>query len=74
MLPFLKNKQDASGSSSEPIIREPDEGAEEYDSLHTAMEELGGHLASKDWAAAAECFKAAFQLCEEEPHEEGEHT
>ncbi len=73
MLPFLKNKHEASGSTSEPIKREHDESFE-YDGLETAMEELGEHLSSKNWKAAAECFKAAFQMCDEEPHLEGEHN
>jgi hypothetical protein len=75
MLPFLKRNHEASSdaSASEPIKRKPDED-KEHDGLETAMEELAGHLAAKNFKAAAECFRAAMQLCDAEPHEEGPHT
>jgi hypothetical protein len=69
MLPFLKNKLEAtSGSTSEPIKREHDETFE-YDGLETAMEELGQHLKNSNWKAAAECFKAAIQMASGDEHE-----
>lgn len=74
MLPFLKNKQD--GSSSTGLIvkeRKPDESQEnhnKYEGLEVAMEELSTHLFNKDYKAAAECFKSAFELCESQPHDE----
>ena len=75
MLPFLKNKQEASGSSSEPIERKPDEEKEEsFDGLETAMEELHSAFNSKDYSKAAEIFRSAQQLLDSEPHEEGPHV
>jgi hypothetical protein len=38
------------------------------------MQELQGHLSAHDYKAAAECFRACFQMCEKAPHEEGPHT
>jgi len=80
MLPFLKPKQ---GMVSGLIIknRNPDktEKSEENQEdssvgLEAAMQELKGHLNAGDYKSAAQCFKNAFQLCEEEPHKEGPHT
>ncbi len=60
------------GSVSAPVEtekREPDDGAE-FDSLEVAMEELFSAKSAKERAAA---FRAAFELLEEQPHEEGPH-
>lgn len=74
MLPFLKLKQDAASSSPvETMKREPDE-EKDYDGLESAMEELHSAMNSKDYKAAAEIFRAAFELMDSEPHVEGEHT
>lgn len=71
MLPFLKNKQEASASSPvESVKREPDEGAE-FDSLEVAMQELFSAKSDKERAAA---FRAAFELLESQPHEEAPHN
>jgi hypothetical protein len=68
---FLKKTKDVKAASdSEPVVRKPDDGAVEYDGLESAMQELGGHLASKDWAKAAECFRSAMQICDSESYEE----
>lgn len=71
MLPFLKKQNEASvGSASEPVKRKTDEDKEEegsYDFLEAVMEEL---FQAKDAKARAEAFRAAFQLLEQEPHEE----
>lgn len=74
MLPFLKREKEASVSMpSDSIKREPDEGHEEYDSMHAAAEDLLHAIQSKNVKALAECLRAAFELMESEPHEEGEH-
>lgn len=75
MLPIKKRKDEASVSAPpDHILREPDDGADEYDSLEGAMQELAGHLISKNWKAAAECFRAAIELCASDANEEGEHV
>lgn len=74
MLPFLKKNKEASVSAApDHIMREPDEGAEEYDVLHSAAEDLISAIHSKDVKAVAEALKAAFELMDSEPHEEGPH-
>lgn len=73
MLPFLKYNKEASVSiPQESIKREPDDGAE-YDMLESAAEDLMHAVASKDVKAIAAALKAAFEICDAQPHEEGEH-
>lgn len=73
MLPFLKNKLEASISvPDEKIKREPDEEPE-YDSLEAAVEDLFSAYKSSDTKAGAAALRAAFELCDSEPHEEGPH-
>lgn len=77
MLPFLKRTQDAAAAGPvQKIERKPDDdGAEpEFDMLETAAEELCHALEAKDYKGAASALRAAFQMLEAEPHEEGEHT
>ena len=70
MLPFLKNQQEGSASGPvETVKRESDEGAD-IDSLEVAMQELFAAKSDKERAAA---FRAAFDLLEEQPHEEISH-
>lgn len=71
MLPFLKNQQEASVSTSQDSIkRKPDEESEGIDSLEVAMEELFNAKSNVDRAMA---FRAAFELLEMKPHEEDNH-
>lgn len=73
MIPFLKHSKEASVSGPIDIEkRKPDEESE-YDALEAAAEDLGNALASKDFKAAAAALRAAFQLADSEPHEEGPH-
>lgn len=73
MLPFLKKQQEGSLSMpAEPIKREPDEGSE-YDMLESAAEDLISAIHSKDVKAVCSALKAAFEICDAQPHEEGEH-
>ena len=74
MLPFLKNRNEGSASMpAESIKREPDEGAE-YDVLESAAEDLCHAIEKKDYKGAAVALRAAFELMESEPHEEGAHV
>jgi len=73
MLPFLKDKRE--GSVSEPpstIRRDPDDGAD-FDSLEVAAQDLCDAVHSRNYKAVAEALRAAFELCDSEPHEEGPH-
>lgn len=74
MLPFLKKNREAAASAPpDSIRREPDDGADAYDSLHSAAEDLLKAVEAKNVKGIAEALRAAFELCESEPHEEEEH-
>jgi len=74
MLPYLKLKNEA--GSSGPIeskqVNTMDDG-EEYDGLESAAEDLCRAIEAKDYKAAASALRAAFELLDSQPHEEGEH-
>lgn len=70
MLPFLKSQQESGDSGPiESMNREPDND-EDFDSLEVAMKEL---FNAKNDKARAAAFRAAFDLLEQEPHEEAGH-
>jgi len=77
-LPWTKKNNEAAAAVSavpDKIERKPDEPKEdEFDSLSGAMSELHSALNSKDYKGAADIFRAAFQLLDSQPHEEGEHV
>ena len=73
MLPFLKDKEAGMQEPADPIKRKPDE-EQEYDALESAAQDLISAVHSKDVKATCEALRAAFELCDSEPHEEGEHT
>lgn len=74
MLPFLKNNKEASMSEdADPIKRKSDDG-EDFDGLAMAAQDLCDAIHAKDTKAVAQALKAAFQICDMEPHEEGEHV
>lgn len=73
MLPFMK--RDKEGSASMPAdskMRKPDDG-EAYDVMHSAAQDLLSAIESKSVKGIAEALRAAFDLADSEPHEEGEH-
>ncbi len=75
MLPFKKYR-DGDGAASTPIEsmkRTPDE-EQEYDPMESAAEELCHAVAAKDYKAIAAALRAAFELLEESPHQEGPHV
>jgi hypothetical protein len=72
MLPFMKSKEASSSEPVEHMIREPDEGSE-YDPLESAAEDLISAVHSKNVKSVASALRAAFELCDSEPHEEGPH-
>lgn len=74
MLPFNKLNQEAAPSGPvDSIKREPDE-AGEYDVLESAAEDLVRAVHSKDIKGVAQALRAAFDLCDSMPHEEGPHV
>lgn len=75
MISLLQKKQ-ASASASMPVeVRKPDEGSEdqEYDGLQSAADDLISAIHSKNPKLVAEALKAAFEICDSYPHEDGEH-
>lgn len=75
-LPFLKPKHVAGVIISH---RKADGGKVEEPSdkdagLEAAAEDLARAITSKDPKHIALAFRNAFQICDSEPHEEGEHT
>ena len=60
MLPFLKRTQDAASSS--PVEHIDMTSDKEYDPMESAAEDLCNAIHAKDYKAAAEALKAAFEL------------
>jgi len=76
MLPFLAPKKQAGvimakrvGEKTEPMHEE----GEHEPGLMAAAEDLISAVHAKDAKAVADAFKAAFEVCESYPHEEGPH-
>lgn len=77
MLPFLQPKKMASViiASRKPsgeITPEHEEGEHEP-GLMSAAEDLISAVHAKDASAVASALSAAFEMMEEQPHEEGPH-
>ena len=72
MLGFLKHKQEA--GVSEPVETIKRDHDDEFDMLHAAAEDLMHAVHSKDVQAIAQALRAAFEICDSQPHEEGEHV
>lgn len=73
MLPFLKNKQDVSASTPmETKERKPD--MDTFDSMDTASQDVLDAIKANDVKALSAALRAACELCDSEPHEEGSHT
>ncbi len=73
MLPFMKKDKEASVSAPPDVkMRKPDDG-EAYDVMHSAAQDLISAVHSKNVKGVAEALRAAFELADSQPHEEGEH-
>lgn len=75
MLPFLKARPQAGGIST--IVRKSDnDGASsnENEGLEACARDLIDAIQSGDSKKAASALKSAFELCDSQPHDEGEHT
>jgi len=71
MLPFLKKSQEAGPvSMSEPVVRDSDG---DFDSMEVAAQDVMDAVHSKNVKALASALRAAFELADSEPHEEGPH-
>lgn len=67
LLPFMKTKEGSASTPVETQKRTPDEPSGDSDLLEMAIKEL---FDAKTDKARAEAFRAAFQILEQEPHEE----
>lgn len=73
MLPFLKKQEAALALPADVVKRNPDDESKEVDMLDGVAEELIAAVHAKDTKAVAMALKAAFEICEVYPHEEGPH-
>lgn len=72
MLPFLKNTKEAAASAPIETIKRDHDEDHEFDPVESAAEDLIHAVHAKDVKAVAEALRAAFELCDEEPHMEGD--
>lgn len=75
LLPFLKNKRKETGvivQERSPDAPESDEGDDT--GLHAAAQDILRAISDNDSKHLALAIKAAFDICESYPHEEGPHT
>jgi len=73
MLPFQKKKEASVSAPVEVIKRESDE-PEEYDYLESCGHDLLSAVEAKDPKGIAVALRAAFEICDSQPHEEGPHV
>ncbi len=78
MLPFLK-KKNAPQTGVIVQTRNPDEKPDENqednsDGIHACAKDLIDAVHAHDIKGAAEAIKAAFEILDSKPHEEGPHT
>lgn len=77
MLPFLNKKRLSAGLvssyKSEGKLMPEDKPEEKEDSLLVAAEDLIGAVKAGDAQGVAQALRAAFELCDMEPHVEGPH-
>lgn len=81
MLPFLKRAREAAAPAGTMTIYrksdkvDPEAGKSEGDAgLEAAVRDLFRAFETKDEKLAVHAMKAAFQIMDAEPHEEGPHT
>ena len=76
MLPFLAKKAQNAGIivQERQADEKPDGQDEDKDAgMHAAAKDLISAVHMKDTKRVAEALRAAFQIADSEPHEEGEH-
>lgn len=74
MLPFLKHKQEGSISAPVETVERKSDHEEEYDGLESAAEDLIQAMNEGNAKAVASALRAAFELCDSQPHEDGPHV
>lgn len=75
LLPFLKNKRKETGVIVQQ--RSPDEPKDEMEGddsgLHAAAQDILRAISDNDAEHLALAIRAAFEICDSQPHEEGPH-
>lgn len=75
MLPFQKNKEASVSVAPDVIKRDSDEPKEDHDyGLEACGSDLIAAVKSGDASAVGAALKAAFELCDSQPHQEGPHV
>ena len=79
MLPIFAKNQKQGNAGLIVKTRTPDETPEKDQDepeagMHSAAQDLINAIHSRDTKAVAEALKAAFEIADSQPHEEGPHT
>lgn len=78
MLPFLRHKKNNAGlivKQRSPDVSSGDEAeGSAPDGMEAAAQDLMDAISAGDAGKVASALRAAFQIADSEPHEEGEHT
>lgn len=74
MLPFLKTKKESSiGITEQKKLKDGEIVMDEMSELDIVAEELIAAMEMKDVAGVSQALKAAFEIMDAMPHEEGPH-
>ena len=73
-LPFADYKDGASASTPVETIKRKSDNEDEHDYLEMCAGDLMHAFKANDVKACAAALRAAFDLLDSEPHEEGQHT
>lgn len=73
MLPFLMKPRASGGVITEVRPSDYEKDDSDDSGLLSAAKDLCSAIEVKDYKKAAAALKAAFQICDSEPHEEGPH-
>jgi hypothetical protein len=78
VLPFLAKKRQVGviveSRKPDGDVKEQSQESEENQGLEACAQDLLSAIERKDARALANAIKAAFEICESYPHEEGEHS
>jgi hypothetical protein len=76
LLPFLRKKQEEGSSPTLSIkTRTPDKKEDSDDAgLNACAQDLLDAVQARDVSGVAAALKAAFEIADSQPHEEGPHT
>ena len=73
LLPFLKNKRKETGVIVQERSPDSPEAPSDESGLEAAASDIMAAISAGDAKALAGAIKAAFEICDSQPHEEGPH-